>query len=101
MYMGALSLSSDTPGEGIESHYRWFSATMWLLPLKDLLINFTYMSALPACTPANQKRASHPNIDGCEPTCGSWELNSGPLVEQTVLLTAEPSLQLFKFVFIK
>jgi hypothetical protein len=31
--------------------------------------------------------------DGCEPPCGFWELNSGPLEEQSVLLTAEPSLQ--------
>jgi len=31
--------------------------------------------------------------DGCEPPCGCWELNSGPLEEQSVLLTAEPSLQ--------
>ena len=29
----------------------------------------------------------------CEPSCGCWELNSGPLVEQSVLLTSEPSLQ--------
>ena len=31
--------------------------------------------------------------DGCEPLCGYWELNSGPLEEQSVLLTAEPSIQ--------
>jgi hypothetical protein len=31
--------------------------------------------------------------DGCEPPCGCWELNSGPLEEQSVLLTSEPSLQ--------
>jgi hypothetical protein len=30
--------------------------------------------------------------DGCEPPCGCWELNSGPLEEQP--LTAEPSFQL-------
>jgi hypothetical protein len=30
---------------------------------------------------------------GCEPSCGCWELNSGPLVEQSVLLTSELSLQ--------
>jgi hypothetical protein len=30
--------------------------------------------------------------DGCEPPCGYWELNLGPL-EQSVLLTTEPSLQ--------
>ena len=31
--------------------------------------------------------------DGCEPPCGCWELNSGPLEEHSVLLTTEPSLQ--------
>jgi hypothetical protein len=30
LYMSPLSLSSDTPGEGIRSHYRWLWATMWL-----------------------------------------------------------------------
>ena len=30
--------------------------------------------------------------DGCKMTCGCWELNWGPLKEQPVLLTAEPSL---------
>ena len=34
-----------------------------------------------------------PTTDGCEPSCGCWELNSGPLEEQSVLLTAESSLQ--------
>ena len=29
----------------------------------------------------HQKRASDPIIDGCEPPCGFWELNSGPLEE--------------------
>jgi len=31
--------------------------------------------------------------DGCEPLCGCWDLNSGPLEEQPALLTTEPSLQ--------
>jgi len=56
---------------------------------------FTYlrcMDALSACTPAGQKRASDPITDGCEPPCGCWELNSGPLEERPVFLTAEPSL---------
>jgi hypothetical protein len=34
-------------------------------------------------------------MDGCEPSCSCWELNSGPLEKQPVLLTAEPSLQPF------
>jgi hypothetical protein len=29
----------------------------------------------------------------CEPPCGGWKLNSGPLEKQSVLLTAEPFLQ--------
>jgi hypothetical protein len=32
-------------------------------------------------------------MDGCEPPCGCWDLNSGPLEEQLVLLTTEPSHQ--------
>jgi hypothetical protein len=45
-----------------------------------------------------QKWASDLITDGCEPPCGCWDLNSGPSEEQSVLLTAEPSLQhLFSF----
>jgi hypothetical protein len=45
------------------------------------------------------KRASDPITGGCEPPCGCWELNSGPLEEQSVLLTTEPSHQPCGFVF--
>ena len=31
--------------------------------------------------------------DSCELSCGFWDLNLGPLEEQPVLLTTEPSLQ--------
>ena len=31
--------------------------------------------------------------DRCELSCGCWELNPGPLEEQSMLLTTEPSLQ--------
>ena len=34
-----------------------------------------------------------PIADGREPPCGFWELNSGPLEEQSGLLTTESSLQ--------
>ncbi|CAO2602305.1 hypothetical protein LEMLEM_LOCUS11148 [Lemmus lemmus] len=33
------------------------------------------------------------HYDGCEPPCGCWELNSGPLEKQPVLLTTESFLQ--------
>jgi len=46
-----------------------------------------------SCLRTHQKRASDPITDGCEPPCGCWELNSGPLEEQSLLLTTEPSLQ--------
>ena len=41
----------------------------------------------------HQKRASDLIMDGCEPPCGCWDLNSVPWEEQLVLLTTEPSLQ--------
>ena len=50
-------------------------------------------SILPVCTPAGQKRAPDLITYGCEPPCDCWELNSGPLEQQPVLLTSEPSLQ--------
>jgi hypothetical protein len=35
-----------------------------------------------------------------EPSCDCWELNSGPVEEQSVLLTTEPSLQHYLFLCI-
>jgi hypothetical protein len=43
--------------------------------------------------PAHQKRAPDLTAGGCGSPCGCWDLNSGPLEEQTVLLTSESSLQ--------
>uniref|UniRef100_A0A8C6IH03 Uncharacterized protein n=1 Tax=Mus spicilegus TaxID=10103 RepID=A0A8C6IH03_MUSSI len=39
------------------------------------------------------KDIGHKTWDGCEPSSGCWELNSGPLEEQSVFLTSEPPLQ--------
>jgi hypothetical protein len=44
------------------------------------------------CLQIHQKRTLEHIRDGCEPLCGCWDLNSGPLEEQSVLLTTEPSL---------
>jgi hypothetical protein len=41
----------------------------------------------------HQKRASDLITGGCEPPSGCGDLNSGPLGEQSVLLPAEPSVQ--------
>ena len=51
------------------------------------------MSALLLIHPQARVSASDSLTDGCEPPCGVWESNSGPMEEQPVLLTAEPSHQ--------
>jgi hypothetical protein len=53
-------------------------------------INTPFLSS---CLQILQKRVSNLVTDGCEPPCGCWDLNSGPLEKQSVLLTAKPSLQ--------
>jgi hypothetical protein len=52
-----------------------------------------YMWVHCSCLQTLQKRASDFITDGYEPPCGCWDLNLGPLEEQSVLLTAEPSHQ--------
>lgn len=47
-----------------------------------------------------QKSAADPTTDGCDLPCGFWELNSGTLEEQSVLLTFEPSLWTKKLLII-
>jgi hypothetical protein len=57
-------------------------------------IFFIYYYKYTVAVQTHQKRASDLITDGCEPPCGCWDLNSGPQEEeQSVLLTAEPSLQ--------
>ena len=51
-----------------------------------------YVSTLPLSSDTLKRALDHIR-DGREPPCGCWELNSGPLEEQSVLLTTEPSLQ--------
>jgi len=47
------------------------------------MIYLMYMNVLSF---THQKRASDLITDGCEPPCGCWELNSGPLEEQVSAL---------------
>ena len=39
------------------------------------------------CLQTLEKRASDFVMDGCEPPCGCWDLNTGPLEEQSGTLT--------------
>ena len=63
---------------------------------KKIFIYYVY-NILSVCMSAGQKRAPDLITGGCEPPCGCRELNSGPLEEQAMLLTTEPSLQPFCF----
>ena len=40
-----------------------------------------------SCLQTLQKRESDFVMDGCELPCGCWDLNSGPLEEQSGVLT--------------
>jgi len=72
---------------------RWGRSVIWFrfyLFVRSFVL-WVYCS----CLQTHQKRASDLITDGSEPPCGRWDLNSEPLKEQSVLLTTEPSLQLW------
>ena len=61
-----------------------------------MCIHDSMSTCLRAPMEASRERQIPPGnglTDGCELPCGCWELNPGPLEDQPVLLTAEPSLQ--------
>jgi hypothetical protein len=64
---------------------------------KKIFTYVMYVDVLSACAsicaPEDIRFHETTVMDGCEPSCDCWELNSGTLEEQSVLLTAEPSLQ--------
>ena len=73
----------------------------WMLVPSQLFSFFIFKDIFILCiwvysrytVQTHQKRVSDPITDGCEPPCGCWDLNSGPLEGQSVLLTTKPSLQ--------
>jgi hypothetical protein len=56
-------------------------------------IYLLYVSTLLLSSDTPEEQVADLIMVGCEPPCGCWDSNSGPLEEQSVLLTAEPSLQ--------
>jgi hypothetical protein len=67
--------------------------------LKDLFILFIWVHC--HCFQTLVMALSYPITDGCEPLYGYWELDLGPLEEQSVLLITEPFLQpylMFSFI---
>ena len=90
-------ISSIRPVQLFPSLFGWKSGLLASSQHYILFIVYMFVSVW-ACTRvcsnwSGQKRALYPITDGCEQPCGCWELNSGPLEEQSVLLTTEPSLQ--------
>jgi hypothetical protein len=87
--------SANLIPQEIRVHFSSPPCTSYSTPLfkKDIFIYFMYVSVHCSYLQTHQKRASDPITDGCEAPCGCWELNPGPLEEQSVLLTTKPSLQ--------
>ena len=74
--------------------------------MSNLTIDFMYICVLSVCmseqhlcpwcpwNPEEGVQLPRTGVtDGCELLCGCWETNPGPLQEQPLFLTAEPSLQ--------
>lgn len=59
---------------------------------KDVFMNLMYMGILSTCRDRGIGPYGATFIDGCDLPCEHWELNSGQLEGQPVLLITEPSL---------
>jgi hypothetical protein len=81
------------PNSFPDSHIVWLKASFHFSFLFFLKIYLFYICEYTVAIFRHQKRASKPIAGGCEPPRGCWDLNSGALEEQSVPLTAEPSLQ--------
>ena len=86
--------------EGENKLHDLLKGTLWLGKSSNTNVFVCFLDLLisciciyNSCLQTHQKRASDPITDGCKSPCGCWELHSGPLEEQSVLLTAEPSFQ--------
>ena len=62
------------------------------LPLIILTFIFMCIGALPVCISEGVRSPRTEATDRCELPRGCWELNPGPLEEQPVFLTTEPSV---------
>ena len=56
------------------------------LPFSNSLLG--PQTGIPHQYSTHQMKASNPATGGCEPPCGCWELNLGPLEEQLVVFPA-------------
>lgn len=99
------AISSLWPGNPPWPHIHIKSLSYLCLFLSFFLMYVFYICGCFACMcvcvlhewclqrPEESNRSPETRItDCCEPSCGSWELNSGLVGKQMVLLTTEPSL---------
>jgi len=89
------TLSWDTKGGNALIRKKRDTLRPSLLFLKDGIMFILYASVLCLCIcPCEGVESLRTGfIDNCELLCGFWDLKPGPLEEQPVILTTEPSLQ--------
>jgi hypothetical protein len=75
----------QTKGETRDNNQTKLVVQMSFFFFKDLFIH--YMQVHCSCLQTPQKRASDLVTDGCEPSCGCWDLNFGPSEEESGALT--------------
>ena len=98
--MNKIAPLGDTRGPTVPSIFQAFHSHHLLFKIFLNMYLFIMYTAFLPCMTAGQKMAPDFITDGCEPPCGCWELNSGPLEEQAMLLTSDPSL-VFYLIFLK
>ena len=90
-----LLWSSPTPESKTKTYYYTISVGLF----EKICLSISSMWYTIAVFRPTRRQHRMPITDGCEPPSGFSELNSGPLEEQSVLLTAEPSLRAYFCVF--
>jgi hypothetical protein len=73
---------------GLRKYHKCSSVCLWKLRVEPKAsFFFLKVYLLLYVSQTLQKRESDLVTDGCEPPCGSWDLNSGPSEEQSGALT--------------
>jgi hypothetical protein len=72
--MWLLGIELRTPARAVSPFFFFFKIYLFMI------CKYTVLQTL-------QKRESDLVMDGCEPPCGCWDLNSGPSEEQSGAFT--------------
>ncbi|ERE86056.1 histone deacetylase 2-like protein [Cricetulus griseus] len=90
----SVTLEFDSPTLGSSQKLRRYWDEKPLMSENSWLHFILFIMYTVLCLHARRRHQKAPDLttDGCEPPCGYWELNSGPLEEQPVLLASGLSL---------